>query len=91
MSRDTQSQALGALGFDARLRSDFARFAGPHLSPARVVADHGVRLLVDAGDGARPAVVRGALLHEDQRPAVGDWVAVGPPEGDLVPIEGLSV
>lgn len=89
MSHDSSARALTALGFDSRIRSDFARLAGPAHAPARVVADHGTRLLVDAGGGPRPGVVRGALLRDDRRPAVGDWVAVAPAEGELTPIEAL--
>ena len=88
MSRDPIAPGLGALGYDSHVRSSFRIVAGPDRRPARVVADFGTRLIVDAGPGPTPGVVRGALLRE-ARPAVGDWVAVGPPEGGLVPIEGL--
>lgn len=88
MSHDTHTRALGALGFDDRIRKTFARVAGPHHKPARIVADHGTRLVVDAGGGPCPAIARGALLP-DRRPAMGDWVAIGPVEGELTPIEDL--
>ncbi len=88
MSRDPMTRALGGLGFDSHIRSEFRAVAGPEHHPARVVADHGTRLLVDRGAGPEPGVVRGALLREG-RPAVGDWVALAPAEGELRPIEAL--
>lgn len=88
-SHDPIARSLTDLGYDRRVESAFARLGGPDLTPARVVADHGARLLVDAGGGPRPAVARGALLR-DERPAIGDWVALGPPEGGLCPIEAIA-
>lgn len=88
MSRDPIARALSALGHDSHVRSVFRTVAGPAHRPARVVADFGTRLMIDAGGGPAPGVVRGALLR-DARPAVGDWVAIAPVEGELTPIEAL--
>ena len=75
------SPALVALGWD----DAWARAFREHpmradAVPARVVAQHRDRYVVDDGDGARSAVPAGRLRHEatslDDLPAVGDWVAV---------------
>jgi ribosome biogenesis GTPase len=52
----------------------------PGLEPARVVAVHRGRVAVrgPAEAETRLAPVAGALLHEGQSPAVGDWVGVDP-------------
>lgn len=72
---------LASLGWDA----DFAREFVPHQAqgrvPARVVAEHRGRYVVDDGDGERPATLAGRLRYHvrarEHLPAVGDWTALG--------------
>lgn len=82
---------LEQLGYDNRLRKDFARLGRPDWLPARVVADHGIRLIVDDGTTRRPAFVRGALENTAADrlglPAIGDWVAIT--LGDPAPIHAI--
>ncbi|MEZ4431942.1 MAG: ribosome small subunit-dependent GTPase A [bacterium] len=83
--------ALEQLGYDSRLHKDFARLGRPDWRPARVVADHGARLVVDDGLTRSTAAVRGALEHaaadRADLPAIGDWVAVS--AGDPRPVEAV--
>lgn len=72
---------LASLGWDA----DFAREFAPHRAqgrvPARVVAEHRGRYVVDEGGGERAATLAGRLRHHvrarEHLPAVGDWAALG--------------
>ncbi len=85
--------SLDDLGYDSRLRKHFAHLARPDWRPARVIADHGQRLVVQDGQGPVPAIVRGALrnaaLDRTDLPAIGDWVAISGAEHDLAPIEAV--
>jgi ribosome biogenesis GTPase len=73
-------------GWNERLRAAFDALALAGSSPARVIAQHRSRYVVIAADGLRDAVHprgRVAARAPDERPAVGDWVAVAggePPE-----------
>ncbi len=62
----------------------FAPFAGQGLVPGRVVAGHRGLLRVRTEEGEALAAVAGSLRHKtrspEERPAVGDWVALRPPE-----------
>lgn len=86
------AKALTALGLTRRIAKTLSAAGPADARPARVVADHGARLLVDAGEGPVPAVALGALLRADpaDRPVVGDWVALGPRSGELWPIEAVA-
>jgi ribosome biogenesis GTPase len=67
---------LEALGYDAFFAEAFAAVANTGLVPARVVGDGRTSFLL-AGCATRSGELTGALLaRPDERPVVGDWVAV---------------
>jgi ribosome biogenesis GTPase / thiamine phosphate phosphatase len=78
------STALFRLGWTTALADAFAPFAAQGLFPARVALEHThiYRVIGEAGESL--ARVSGRLRHRAQAradfPAVGDWVAVHPPE-----------
>ena len=78
------SSALFRLGWTAALADSFAPFAAQGLTPGRVALEHThiYRVITDAGESL--ARVSGRLRHRAATradfPAVGDWVAVQPPE-----------
>ncbi len=73
---------LGELGFTAAQADAFQPFAAEGLVPGRVVAGHTRYLRVATADGETLAELAGSLRHQarraEQRPAVGDWVALRP-------------
>jgi ribosome biogenesis GTPase len=75
---------LRAIGFVGPVAESFAAFAGQGLVPGRVVAGHTGLLRVRTEEGEALAEVAGSLRHKargpEERPAVGDWVAVRPPK-----------
>jgi ribosome biogenesis GTPase len=84
---------LAPLGWDA----DFAREFAPHRAqgrvPARIVAEHRGRYVVDDGGGERPATLAGRLRHHvrarEHLPAVGDWAALGAGEDGAAAIHAV--
>jgi ribosome biogenesis GTPase / thiamine phosphate phosphatase len=78
--------SLADLGWNDRLAEAFEPFAASHLVPARVSLEHThiYRVLADRGEWL--AQVSGRLRHHAasraEFPAVGDWVAVDPPQDD---------
>ena len=78
------STALFSLGWTPALADTFAPFAAQGLVPGRVALEHThiYRVITDAGESL--ARVSGRLRHRAAMradfPAVGDWVAVQPPE-----------
>jgi ribosome biogenesis GTPase len=76
---------LRELGFAGPVADSFAPFAAKGLVPGRVVAGHTRLLRVRTGEGECLAELAGALRHQargaEDRPAVGDWVALRPREG----------
>jgi len=76
--------ALFHLGWTPALADTFAPFAGEGLVPGRVALEHThiYRVITEAGESL--ARVSGRLRHRATAradfPAVGDWVAVQPPE-----------
>jgi len=75
---------LRAIGFVGPLAESFITYAAEGLAPGRVVAGHTGLLRVRTGEGEELAVVAGSLRHKargpEERPAVGDWVALRPRE-----------
>ena len=72
---------LEDLGWDAFFAEAFEPYAGDNLIPARVSARHHgpCELFTELGPmGGLPA----GKLSEDELPAVGDWVAVRPVDGE---------
>jgi ribosome biogenesis GTPase / thiamine phosphate phosphatase len=80
---------LRAWGWDRWFEERTA--AGVDGSPARVVADHGARVVVAGAGGETMAAVSGRLLRAPRgRPVVGDWVLVSDSRGSPVAIEILE-
>jgi ribosome biogenesis GTPase / thiamine phosphate phosphatase len=77
---------LGELGFTAAQADAFQPFAAEGLVPGRVVAGHTRYLRVATAEGETLAELAGSLRHQarraEQRPAVGDWVALRPSADD---------
>lgn len=79
-------ERLHALGWHDSFAAAMAPFAARGFEPARVTLEHQhiYRLYTAAGECL--ARVRGRLRHRAERreafPAVGDWVAITPPQGD---------
>ncbi len=71
---------LAPLGWDADFARDFQPFGAGGRIPARVVAEHRGRYVVDDGGGERPVTLAGRLRHHarsrEDLPATGDWVAL---------------
>src|SRR3954463_10664854 len=78
------STALFRLGWTTALADAFAPFAAQGLFPARVALEHTHIYRVIGESGESLARVSGRLRHRAHAradfPAVGDWVAVHPPE-----------
>ncbi len=76
---------LRELGFVGPAAASFAPFAAQGLVPGRVVVGHARLLRVLTEEGEALAAVAGSLRHHargpEDRPAVGDWVALRPPSG----------
>ena len=76
---------LRELGFVGPVAESFAPFAAQGLVPGRVVVGHTRLLRVRTEDGETLASVAGSLRHQargpEDRPAVGDWVALRPRAG----------
>jgi ribosome biogenesis GTPase len=77
---------LAELGWTEALASAFAPHAAAGLVPGRVSLEHTHIYRVRLAEGERLARVAGRLRHQAASradfPAVGDWVAVEPPETD---------
>ena len=75
---------LSRLGWNSRLDEAFAPYAAEGLVPGRVALEHThiYRVMTEAGESL--ARVSGRLRHHASTraefPAVGDWVALAPPE-----------
>jgi ribosome biogenesis GTPase len=73
---------LREIGFAGPVAESFAPFAAQGLVPGRVVAGHTGLLRVRTEEGEELAGLAGRLRHEargpEERPAVGDWVALRP-------------
>ena len=82
--KHSPSTALSRLGWTSALADTFAPFAAQGLIPGRVALEHThiYRVITEAGESL--ARVSGRLRHRAATradfPAVGDWVAVRPPE-----------
>src|SRR3954451_24463818 len=76
-----QAVSLEDLGWDAFFQEAFQPYENDNLIPARVAARHHgpCELLTELG---RLGGVPAGRLGEDEQPAVGDWVAVRPLDGE---------
>ncbi len=71
--------SLSDLGFGPDLQSQLDTLSDSSLAPARVAQEHGSRYLIFTAAGESEAVLAGRLAFDtEERPAVGDWVAVQP-------------
>ena len=69
---------LESLGWDASLAEAFHPYQLEGLVPARAAVEHRSEYVVYAELGELRAVPAGRLRHDDEHPAVGDWLAVAP-------------
>jgi len=82
-----QRDALDGLGWDERFATTLATEA-PGLVPARVLTEERGLYLVAGATGEGPASASGRLRHDAELdptaawPAVGDWVALEPGDGE---------
>ena len=67
---------LESLGWDGSYADAFKPFEQDGLAPARVAVEHRSEYVVYAQQGELRAEPAGRLRHNDEHPAVGDWVAV---------------
>jgi ribosome biogenesis GTPase / thiamine phosphate phosphatase len=74
------------LGWNRELEEAFAPHAAEDLIPARVTVQNRGLYLVAGDDGELEAEIAGRMRHEASGggalPAVGDWVALRPPQAD---------
>jgi ribosome biogenesis GTPase len=71
--------SLFDLGFGPDFQSQLDTLSDPSLVPARVVLEHGSRYLTLTPAGETEAVLAGRwAFASEERPAVGDWVALQP-------------
>jgi ribosome biogenesis GTPase len=71
--------SLFDLGFGPDFQSQLDTLSDPSLVPARVVLEHGSRYLTLTTAGETEAVLAGRwAFASEERPAVGDWVALQP-------------
>jgi ribosome biogenesis GTPase len=71
--------SLFDLGFGPDFQSQLDNLSDTSLVPARVAQEHGSRYLLLTSSGEAEAVLAGRLsFGSEQRPAVGDWVAIEP-------------
>ena len=77
---------LYALGWDSHFDESFQEYKSQDLLPARIAQEHKSLYLLYSELGELSAKVRGKLRFEagskEGMPAVGDWVAVRPLDGD---------
>ena len=69
---------LESLGWDASLADSFHPHEQDGLAPARVAVEHRSEYVVYSRLGELRAELSGRLRHEQEHPAVGDWIAIGP-------------
>jgi ribosome biogenesis GTPase len=69
---------LESLGWDASFADAFQPFEQDGLAPARVAVEHRSEYVVYTQEGELRAELSGRLRHDDEQPAVGDWLAVAP-------------
>jgi ribosome biogenesis GTPase len=67
---------LESLGWDESYADAFRPFEPDGLAPARVAVEHRSEYVLYSQHGELRAGLAGRLRHDDEHPAVGDWVAV---------------
>ena len=73
---------LESLGWDASYADAFRPFEQDGLAAARVAVEHRTEYVVYTQDGELRAELSGKLRHDEEHPAVGDWVAIAPRAGE---------
>ncbi len=85
MSQTAEVFGLSRLGWGPDFEQEFEQYESTGLVPARVSVQHRGAYDVLVADGEVRAGLPGKLLHDAgdkaDLPAVGDWVAIDPPEG----------
>lgn len=85
MSQTAEVIGLARLGWGPDFEQEFEQYESAGLAPGRVAVQHRGAYDVLVADGEVRAGLPGKLLHEAgdkaDLPAVGDWVALDPPEG----------
>ena len=74
---------LESLGWDASLAEAFHPYEQHGFVPARAAVEHRIEYVVYSALGELRAELAGRLRHDEEHPAVGDWLAVAarPDEG----------
>jgi ribosome biogenesis GTPase len=67
---------LESLGWDESFADAFRPFEHDGLAPARVAVEHRTEYIIYTQHGELRAELAGRLRHDEEHPAVGDWVAV---------------
>jgi ribosome biogenesis GTPase len=67
---------LESLGWDESFADAFRPFEHDGFTPARVAVEHRSEYVVYTEQGELRAELAGRLRHDEEHPAVGDWVAV---------------
>jgi ribosome biogenesis GTPase / thiamine phosphate phosphatase len=90
---EMQSAALDRLGWSQWFEDRFSPYLSEGLEPGRISADYGVAFTVGTAAGDRVGRVTGKLRHDgtgpNDRPVVGDWVALAPGSGDTGSIHAI--
>jgi ribosome biogenesis GTPase len=73
---------LESLGWDASFADAFRPFELDGLAPARVAVEHRSEYVVYTEHGELRSELTGRLRHDEEHPAVGDWVAVAARAGE---------
>ncbi len=84
---------LEQYGWDDRVAGQFAEHSPDGSQPGRVLVEHRGRYVVATRTGERDAVVSGRFRHTatgaQEFPAVGDWVAIAPADGDSAVVQAV--
>ncbi|MEM9189499.1 MAG: ribosome small subunit-dependent GTPase A [Myxococcota bacterium] len=81
--------SLEELGWTADQQAELDERHAEGLRPARICLELRGEYRIWDAEGEHRAVAAGALQHEGDRPVVGDWVLVLPPEGGTAVIKQM--
>jgi ribosome biogenesis GTPase len=73
------NDALARLGWTSERETEFEPHGAAGLVPGRVAVEHRSAYVVYTAGGELRAELAGRLRHEDEWPAVGDWVGIREP------------
>ena len=80
---------LESLGWDAAFAESFQPHEQDGLAPARVAVEHRSEYVVYVATGELRAELSGRLRHEQEYPAVGDWIAIAHVDEDRALIHAV--